>query len=356
MEAGDHFKNGESLKGLRSRGKKILLLIVLIMGSMGIAQGQTADEMVQKGHAYYKQENYSDAKYWFEKAAAQENPQATRFLGLSYYHGNGVEKNHETAKSYFKKTIEILESGKYKQYGESYNAELFYTEFYLGECYSHGNDAAQAIYWYKRAATKGLWAGKVSLELGVLYDLGTHEGKDGNVALCYYEKALDHKSDLSEMEIYVAETYSKRLKEEGYSSSRAKIQSQSSSVAPAKPSGKIEKIWLEHNTYNNGEKGMNIHCYFSIDGMKGKRAFLCAFIRDSNDKSVAFQCNGSSNGGSIIPPYDSSEYKDFVIFKSYSDSSFLSLPRGKTELNVHVRLIDDEILDESDYVHFTYTR
>jgi hypothetical protein len=137
-----------------------------------------------------------------------------------------------------------------------------------------------------------------------------------------------------------------------------KIQSQSSPATPpaatSEPSGKIEKVWLEHNVYNNGEKGMNIHCHFSIDGMKGKKVVLCAFIRDSNDKSITFQCNGQSNGGSIIPPYDRSEYEDFVIFKSYS--AFQSLPQGKTELNVHVRLIDDDTLDMSDYVYFSYTR
>jgi hypothetical protein len=96
------------------------------------------------------------------------------------------------------------------------------------------------------------------------------------------------------------------------------VQSKTSSspsrpVAATEPSGKIEKVWLEHNVYNNGEKGMNIHCHFSIDGMKGKKAVLCAFIRDSNDKSITFQCNGQSNGGSIIPSYDRSEYRDFVI-------------------------------------------
>ena len=97
-------------------------------------------------------------------------------------------------------------------------------------------------------------------------------------------------------------------------------------------SGKIEKVWLEHNVYKNGEYGMNIHIHFTINNMKGKTGVLCASIYDSNDKSVTFQCsgNGPNASGSIKPPYDSTEYSDYVIFKGYS--SFQSLPRGKTDL------------------------
>ena len=130
------------------------------------------------------------------------------------------------------------------------------------------------------------------------------------------------------------------------------------------PSGNIENVWLEFNVYKNGEYGMNIHIHFTINNMKGKTGVICADIdiKDNNDKNITSQCSGGPAADiapSIKPSYDNSEYKDYVIFISYSRSGFQSLPRGTTDLKISFVLysLDDSVsLDRYNNVFFTFSK
>ncbi|QXO72613.1 tetratricopeptide repeat protein [Morganella morganii] len=52
-------------------------------------------------------QNYVFARYWFEKAAEQNNADALFYLGSYYIHGSGVEKNKEKGLSLYKKASEL---------------------------------------------------------------------------------------------------------------------------------------------------------------------------------------------------------------------------------------------------------
>jgi hypothetical protein len=126
------------------------------------------------------------------------------------------------------------------------------------------------------------------------------------------------------------------------------------------PSGSIEKIWLEHNVYENGAYGMNVHCHFTINNKKDKKVGVWLYIADSNNKQVCFKNSGGKNSiPYLTPSYDNSEYKDFVIFVGYNESWVQLLPQGKNDLKLKITIIDRENtskLDESNYEYFTLNK
>ena len=113
----------------------------------------------------------------------------------------------------------------YKKAAEQGDAKAQYN---LAECYSLGKgvskDYTQAVYWYRRSAKHGFAAACYKLaELSKFGLCGLSE--DLNTALYWYEKAAKNKKDGSLHvidEITVDDTVEK-LKSQGYSSSRAKL-------------------------------------------------------------------------------------------------------------------------------------
>ena len=52
------------------------------------------------------QQNYSQALYWFEKAAIQNDPDAQYNLGRLYYEGKGVPQDYAQAHYWLKKAAD----------------------------------------------------------------------------------------------------------------------------------------------------------------------------------------------------------------------------------------------------------
>ncbi len=53
----------------------------------------------------------SEAMHWFEKAAAQNNPEALFNLGFCYYAGNGVERDWGKAREILERAVEADKHG-----------------------------------------------------------------------------------------------------------------------------------------------------------------------------------------------------------------------------------------------------
>ena len=51
--------------------------------------------------------DYKQARAWFEKAAAQDIPDAVGQLGAMYYHGKGVISSWRRARELFQRAIEL---------------------------------------------------------------------------------------------------------------------------------------------------------------------------------------------------------------------------------------------------------
>ena len=132
--------------------------------------------------------------------------------------------------------------------------------------------------------------------------------------------------------------------------------------------GDIEKVWVEHNTYNgDSEKGMRIHTRFSVRNHRGLPVRLGAYFYKRNgdklwDDDGSFRANDGqvSTGGDLLrAPYDNTIWKDNVMFFPYDQ--FDINQKGKHSLKFNVWLWDKSNdgarkLDESDWISFTYTK
>jgi|GEM_PF-3579106 len=108
--------------------------------------------------------------------------------------------------------------------------------------------------------------------------------------------------------------------------------------------GKIENVWVEHNVFQNGLKGMKIHVKFSVYGMLNKQGTCIAWFFYSNGTAVK-DTNGiykSSDGQVSVgekykPSYDNAICNDFLMFMPYNE---LHLNRGSYNLKFHIGLFD----------------
>lgn len=55
----------------------------------------------------YNKLNYKEAVKWFEMAARQEHAKALNDLGVCYHNGQGVLKNKEIARGYYKRAADL---------------------------------------------------------------------------------------------------------------------------------------------------------------------------------------------------------------------------------------------------------
>ena len=88
---------------------------------------------------------------------------------------------------------------------------------------------------------------------------------------------------------------------------------------PQPPSGKIEKVWLEHNVYSDGEKGMNIHVNFNVNNMKGKICECTPYYNFTNAQGSYIMTAHKR----FTPSYENAKYADFILFAPYKDFAWL---------------------------------
>jgi len=128
------------------------------------------------GSSYYLKDNYSQAAYWYRKAAEQGNANAQHNLGNCYYYGKGVEQDYTQAVYLYRKAAEQGNS-------DAQNA--------LGYCYYNGEgverDYSQAVYWFRKAAEQG--HGEAQYFLGRCYEKGKGVEQNDSLANYWYKKA-----------------------------------------------------------------------------------------------------------------------------------------------------------------------
>lgn len=85
------------------------------------------------------------------------------------------------------------------------------------------------------------------------------------------------------------------------------------------PTAEIERIWMDHGVYQNGQQGMRIHVKFTVDNMNGKTIYAYALfywgdnvtpLHDSYGNNLSFYGYGTSN-------YDGCRFEDMTIFVPY---------------------------------------
>ena len=126
------------------------------------------------------------------------------------------------------------------------------------------------------------------------------------------------------------------------------------------------EITVDHNVYQNGEKGMEIHLNFNVNNLKGEKCRAVAWFYTKSGSQLP-DSNGQYNttdkkvstGTDFVPLYESTKFNDLSLFLPYDE---LHLGGGYHDLKFDVGLFHNgpngykQIGNSSDFVSFYYTK
>ena len=168
-----------------------------------IEAAKRGDAEAQKnvGKAYYSTgkgvaHDYSQAVYWFRKAAEQGDAEAQFNLGACYELGLGVKQDYTQAVYWYRKAAEKEDSGAQNN---------------LGVCYKEGHgvdkDYSLAAYWYRKAAEKGDISAQNNL--GICYEKGDGVKQNYSQAVYWYRKAAEQGKSEAQRNLALCYEYGK---------------------------------------------------------------------------------------------------------------------------------------------------
>ena len=107
--------------------------------------------------------------------------------------------------------------------------------------------------------------------------------------------------------------------------------------------GKFDKLWVDYDVTENGQKGMRIHVKFSVLNMKDQDVRLSIYFEMKNgDKLLTNNSAYRSKSGQVAiyrtlkVTYDESNYSDVQLFMPYSE---LNLGKGNHDLKLDADLV-----------------
>lgn len=114
-------------------------------------------------------------------------------------------------------------------------------------------------------------------------------------------------------------------------------------VSKNKADVSFDKMWVDYDVSDGGEKGMRIHVNFSINNMKNVDGYVAVYFEKKNGEKILSEHTGyKSKSGqlavyrSIKPAYDEAIYTDLQLFMPYSK---IDIPRGRHDLKMDVDII-----------------
>lgn len=124
----------------------------------------------------------------------------------------------------------------------------------------------------------------------------------------------------------------------------------------------IDRIWLEHNVTQNGEKGMIVHAKIWMKGVLNHRMHIDAYF-DSPAGCGVMDTNGryrADNGVAasvmnINNEYDDGHFDDLKLFMPYSE---LHQDYDNPDMACHIFIHDETagaVLAKSEFVKFSYS-
>lgn len=104
------------------------------------------------------------------------------------------------------------------------------------------------------------------------------------------------------------------------------------------PSATINRLWVEHNVFDNGVKGMKVHVDFNVENMKGRTVYNCVYFYKADNRIKLV--DGSGNHISVIESttanYDNSHWEDWWIFVPNDKIFNASNSDGNYSLDVEI--------------------
>ena len=95
-----------------------------------------------------------------------------------------------------------------------------------------------------------------------------------------------------------------------------------STSAAARRYAKISRAWVEHDVILDGQRGMKVHLYLTVSGMKRRSVSLTGEVTlDSDvagdDPEVIYRCDGA-----LMPSHDIDTYLDYTLFVNYDTGNW----------------------------------
>lgn len=101
----------------------------------------------------------------------------------------------------------------------------------------------------------------------------------------------------------------------------------------ANPSGSITRVWVEHNVYHNGAKGMKIHATYDVENMKDKYVYMYTYFyyEDNSTPLKDPYGNNLSMSSSGVAQYENTTFNDTWHFIPYTN---LNMQPGYSSINL----------------------
>lgn len=123
-----------------------------------------------------------------------------------------------------------------------------------------------------------------------------------------------------------------------------------------KPSGNITRVWVDHNVYYNGAKGMKIHASYDIENMKDNYVYMYTYFYYGDNSTPLKNPYGNhlSMNSSGVAPYESTTFNDTWHFIPYTNLN-MQPGYGSIDLSFDVVIKDGNgnQLDRNDNNQFT---
>ena len=123
-----------------------------------------------------------------------------------------------------------------------------------------------------------------------------------------------------------------------------------------KPRASIERIWVDHNDYYNGYKGMRIHVDWNVTNCRNKTIYIVyEFYKSDNQTSINLHgISKSQLQYKLKPEYTETSYSDSWQFIPYA--SFNYLPSGDYSFDVVIKDDSGKTLVRNENNTFTLSR
>lgn len=130
------------------------------------------------------------------------------------------------------------------------------------------------------------------------------------------------------------------------------------------PYAQINSIWVDHNEFSNGQKGMMIHIDFEANGLLNHTLNPVAYFEFSNGTALDdYDGNYRTTDGHVsvgdtgVSNYEGCQWKDFKLFMPYEQ---LHMSSGSYSLQFFVNIFDksdgNKCLVRSKKYSFTFTK
>ena len=206
-----------------------------------------------------------EAVKWYRKAAEQGDANAQNSLGVMYYKGEGVPRDHQEAVKWYRKAAEQGHAG---------------AQFNLGLMYHQGEgvpkNATEAVRWWRKAAEQGTASAQVNL--GLMYLRGEGVPKNATEAVKWFRRAAERGDAQGQLNLGAMYANGEGVPR-GLSSSTEVVRP--SSGAGGRPSP--VKPWRDVCQGRRRAEGLR-PCLCLVEPCR--RARGCYFLRDQRQPSI----------------------------------------------------------------------